>query len=29
MTEALHDVTIRILSMSESRRDIYPGQYGP
>jgi len=29
MTEALYDVTFRILSMSEARRDIYPAQYGP
>ena len=29
MTEALHDVTFRILSMSETRRDVCPAQYGP
>lgn len=29
MTEALHDVTFRILSMSEARRDVCPAQYGP
>ncbi|HFD7684412.1 TPA: hypothetical protein ACF5V0_005177 [Klebsiella variicola] len=29
MTEALHDVTFRILSMSETRRDVCPTQYGP
>lgn len=28
MTEALHDVTFRILSMSETRRDVCPAQYG-
>lgn len=30
MTEALHDVTFRdALSMSETRRDVCPTQYGP
>ncbi len=28
MTEALHDVSFRILSMSETRRDVCPAQYG-
>lgn len=28
MTEALHDVTFRILSMFETRRDVCPAQYG-
>ena len=28
MTEALHDVTFRILSMSEARRAVCPAQYG-
>ena len=29
MTEALHDVTFRILSMSEARRDVCPAHYNP